>query len=243
MFTSQNTFDVRFDWGLNGVLNVANHGHVAVIVDVLSFSTCVEIACSRGAFILPFQYKDSRAGGSAKNKQAVLAGNRGSGNLSLSPESLLKIEPGTRLVLPSPNGSTISLACTAPVILAGCLRNAGAVAKYAAAAGNPVSVIAAAEQWPDGAVRFAFEDRIGAGAIIHGLPGSRSPEALAAESAYLAAEINLCALLAACASGRELIERGYAEDVKLAADLNVSRCVPLLTAETFINIAIEKSAS
>jgi 2-phosphosulfolactate phosphatase len=44
---------------------------------------------------------------------------------SLSPVSLLEIPPGTRLVLPSPNGSAVaaSVAATGSVVLAGCLRN------------------------------------------------------------------------------------------------------------------------
>lgn len=254
MFTSQSAFDVRFDWGLNGVLDVANRGRVAVIVDVLSFSTCVEIACARGARVLPYLFKDGTALEFARAKGALIASKRGASGPSLSPASLLDIARGTNLVLPSPNGSTLALSCTAPVVLAGCLRNASAVAAQTNLIGGPVTVIAAAERWPepcgrrkpgtlavdssadrgDGSSRFAYEDLIGAGAILHGLTGAKSPEARAAEAAFLAARDDLPSLLAGCASGRELIERGFAGDVELAASLDVSRCVPRLVDGAFV---------
>ena len=69
----------------------------------------------------------------ARDIGAVLAGNRGSHEgPTLSPASLLDIEPDTRLVLPSPNGSSIAFAAInggVPVV-AGCLRNATAVSRY-----------------------------------------------------------------------------------------------------------------
>ena len=80
----------------------------------------------------------------------------------------------------------------------------------------------------------SFEDLIGAGAIINYLDGKCSPEARAARSAFLAAEENLENLLLQCGSGKELVERGYEEDVLLAAKLNVSTCVPILRNGAYI---------
>lgn len=234
MFAAQQGFDVRVDWGMPGLRNVAALCPAVVLVDVLSFSTCVDIACARGAQVLPYPHKDESARAFADQQRALLAGPRSHGGLSLSPGSLQAVTPGTRLVLPSPNGSTLARACHAPVVVAGCLRNAGAVAgSVMRSSSGPVAVIAAGEQWPDGSLRVALEDLIGAGAIVHALPGSKSPEALAAEAVFLAARDHLHDKLTACASGRELIERGHAEDVRLASQLNASSCVPRLVDGAF----------
>ena len=69
---------------------------------------------------------------------------------------------------------------------------------------------------------------VGAGAIVRYLEGTRSPEAQAAVAAFEQAQHELPRLLQACGSGRELIARGSARDVELAAQLDVSACAPLL---------------
>jgi 2-phosphosulfolactate phosphatase len=146
---------------------------------------------------------------------------------------MLQVEPGLRLVLPSPNGSTLSLAAAPAPVLAGCLRNARAVAEVARRFGSRIAVIPAGERWrADGSLRPSYEDWLGAGAIINYLPGTQSPEAHSALAAFsLEGEIGKS--LAECASGKELIERGFAEDVRLAAQLNVSEGVPVLVDAAF----------
>ena len=110
----------------------------------------------------------------------VLAARRGAVSptvpYSLSPPSFANAPPGVRVVVPSPNGATISVEAAAlgSMVIAGCLRNAAAVARAARAFGRRVSVIAAGERWPNGALRPAFEDLVGAGAILTGLARSRS---------------------------------------------------------------------
>lgn len=227
-FTRQSDFEVRFEWGLEGIQQLANTSTVAIVVDVLSFSSCVEIACSRGAVVLPYRFKDASAETFAKGNNARLASNRQGPGWSLSPQSLLSIEAGTRLVLPSPNGSTLSLACTAPVVLAGCLRNAKAVAAFAATQTGPITVIAAGERWNNGNLRPAIEDLLGAGAIIQQLNQSKSPEAQMTEAAFSWSQSNLLEILQTCVSGIELISKGFPADVELAAQLDSSGCVPRL---------------
>lgn len=216
------------EWGLAGLQACLARSEAVIVVDVLSFCTSVDIAVTRGSAILPFPWRDERAASYAREQGALLAGQRDAG-YSLSPASLQALPPGRKLVLPSPNGATLSLATGATPTFAACLRNARAVARAAAAVGMPVTVIAAGEQWRGGGLRFALEDWLGAGAVIHGLSGPRSPEAAAAEAAFLHARDHLLDTLMACASGRELIERGFIEDVRLAALLDVSESVPRLS--------------
>jgi len=151
----------------------------------------------------------------------------------LSPASFSSIQAGSRIVLPSPNGATISLRAESLglTVITGCLRNAAAVARAARAFGRRVSVIAAGERWPGGTLRPAVEDLVGAGAIIAELGGSLSPEARAAAGAFRS--VDVIAQLAESASGRELVDAGFPADVELAAMLNASRTVPVLRESAF----------
>ena len=113
--------------------------------------------------------------------------------------------------------------------LAGCLRNVDAVAAAAMSYGKRIAVIPAGERWrADGSLRPAYEDWLGAGAIISQLRGRLSVEARAARAAFLDARGELDHLLSACGSAKEHSEQGLAENVVLAGALNVSDCVPLL---------------
>jgi 2-phosphosulfolactate phosphatase len=245
MYYDQQEFDIRCEWGEQGVAALAPISEVVVIVDVLSFSTCVDIAASRGARVYPYHWKDERAAAFAAEKGAQLAGSRRSlAELSLSPTSLMQLAPGAAVVLPSPNGSSLTTAAAAsqgsgaeptPLVLTGCLRNAGAVAQAALHHGGKVAVIPAGERWrQDFSLQPALEDLMGAGAIIRHLPGTRSPEAQAAVAAFEAAVHDLAALLQQCSSGKELVELGFASDVELAGQLDVSDSVPVLREGAYV---------
>jgi 2-phosphosulfolactate phosphatase len=232
---AQDGFTVRFDWGLAGARSLASSVNVLVIVDVLSFTTAVEVAVARGARVYPYRYMDGSAAAFAQRMRATLAVDRHRVSVeepySLSPASLAAIPAATSLVLPSPNGSAISALAAefGRPILAGCLRNAAAVAGAARAHGEAIGVIASGERWADGSLRPAYEDFVGAGAIMDSLPTGRwSPEARAARSAFLAARDHLTENLMDCASARELVALGYVRDVHIASQLNVSSTVPVL---------------
>ena len=170
-------FDVRCEWGLPGIAALAPTSDVVVVIDVLSFTTCVEVATANGAVVLPYRFRDATAAGFAARSNALLASSRDGSGYSLSPVSLREIPAGTRLVLPSPNGATISLAAPQARMVAGCLRNATAVAHAAERSSARIAVIPCGEKWPDGSLRPALEDLLGAGAVIAALGGSKSPEA------------------------------------------------------------------
>ena len=109
--------------------------------------------------------------------------------------------------------------------------------------GETVTVIAAGERWEgaDGTLRPAVEDLIGAGAILAAWgPGAPSPEAVAAIAAFAAVARDPRRYLDACSSGRELRELGFAEDVAIAARLDASEAVPLLTAGAFADWSVRR---
>lgn len=218
---------VRVEWGREGAALLAAECAVVIVVDVLSFSTAVDIAVGRGAAVLPLRSAERDR---PLPEDVVRASPRRGHRPSLSPASLTGLAAGTRLALPSPNGATLcaAVAASGAVLLAGCLRNASAVAAAARAVGGPVGIVPAGERWPDDTMRVAAEDAIGAGAVAATLSG-RSPEAELAVAQFAAArDRGLAAVLAATASGRELRAEGFAADVDLAAALDASTAVPRL---------------
>ncbi|MFJ9785634.1 2-phosphosulfolactate phosphatase [Amycolatopsis sp. NPDC101161] len=229
----QTGYDVRLDWGGEGVAALGRECAVLVVVDVLSFGTTTDLVVGRGGRVLPVRWRDERGVARARAAGAVVAGE---GAFTLRPSSVTEIPPGTLLALPSPNGATLcdAAAATGAHVLAGCLRNASAVAAKAHELGGPVGLIAAGERWgvdisgrgdTFGPLRPCVEDQVGAGAIAAALAGlgrSLSPEAaLAARSVDVDA-------LAACVSGRELTEAGHGGDVALASLLDVSDAAPMM---------------
>jgi 2-phosphosulfolactate phosphatase len=234
-YFDQQEYDLRFEWGISGVTALAPVSDVMIIVDVLSFSTCVDIVVGNGGFVLPYQGKGGDLADYAQSVGALYASptHRSELAYSLSPASLLSIPKGTRLVLPSLNGSVLSLATEGVPTLAGCLRNAKAVAARASQLGKRISVIAAGERWQDGLLRPALEDLLGAGAILSHLDGRRSPESEMAIAGFSHAEPYLLQALLNCGSGKELCGRGFKEDVLLASELDVSSAAPLLVGGVY----------
>ena len=122
--------EIVCEWGLQGIEAWRDAASVFVIVDVLSFSTAVNVATERGAAIIPFPYGDTAAAIAEADRQSAIVAmprSAGGGQLSLSPASLRRVEAGSRIVLPSPNGSRLSLATGGVPTISGCLRNAQAV--------------------------------------------------------------------------------------------------------------------
>ena len=143
----QSKYSIKFEWGLEGAKILAPVSDVCIVVDILSFSTCVDIAISNGAKVLPYAYKDDSAVQYAKSNDAILASpTRSRSTPSLSAASLRMLKEGEKVVLPSPNGSTISFALYDCKVLCGSLRNAKTVAQLALKLGANISVIAAGEK-------------------------------------------------------------------------------------------------
>lgn len=241
----QSGFDARFDWGTDGATELGGTSRVLIVVDLMSFSTAVDVAVARGAAAYPCQF----AAGASKALALRVGGietvaRRATSSaqpFSLSPSTMALARPGMKIIVASPNGAQVSLAAakSGATVFAGCLRNASSVAKAALEIGAPIAVIAAGERWtPTDAMRPAFEDLVSAGAILSALGViSMSPEARTALAAFREAEKDLSRALAECASGRELIDRGFEQDVIWASERDVSLAVPVMRDDAFVNLA------
>jgi 2-phosphosulfolactate phosphatase len=230
----QDGYDVRLEWGRDGVAALGAGCAVLVVIDVLVFTTSVDIVLGRGGRVLPLAWRDERAREAARAAGATLtpsglAGIEGSPEItadpaakgwSLRPSSLVALPAGEFLGISSPNGATLSAAAakTGATVFAGCLRNASAVAAAAVAAANgePIGVLPAGERWR------TSEDK-----------PLRSPEADLAATSFLAVRDRIGQVLTDSVSGRELIAAGVPEDVVLASDVDASTAVPLLRDGVF----------
>lgn len=243
---SQRAYGVRLEWGAVGGPVVAAGCDVAVVVDVLSFTTALSVAADRGTRVIPSPWQDERARELAHRHDATLAVGRAAalpGQVSLSPASVRAAGPTPRLVLPSPNGSTVSalLAGQGVTVVGASLRNRRAVARWLQRPGagrRRIAVIPAGERWPDGSLRPAIEDLWGAGAVVGALVEDGrtglSPEARAAAAAVDTVADDLGRALHGCAGGIELDALGFGDDVDVAAELDRSDAVPVLVDGAFV---------
>ena len=236
----QKGYKYRFEWWADGAEAIAEEDAAAVVIDVLSFTSAVDVAVSRGAEIIPFNSNDSGIEDLAKKLGATIALKRGHGPITLSPPSMENAQKGQKIILRSQNGAILTLVAKHryKTIIAASLRNARAVA-MALARLKPkvVCIIAGGEKWDSGATRMSLEDMLGAGAVLsHFDMAEMSPEAKAAVHVFLGVK-DFHKELSECSSGRELIAKGYADDVKYASMLNASSSVPFFLDGTYKNKA------
>lgn len=248
----------QFAWGQHGAQQAAERGDILVVVDTLRFSTATVTALHHGGLIYPCPVgTDTPALARRINGEAAIDSYKMPlpGRFSLSPLSYLEIEPGTRVVLASPNGATCcQFAPRVPHLFVGTLVNAqavaGRVAQLLAASDLGVTVLACGERWKtstvDGNIRFALEDYLGAGAILSYLSYEQSAEAQACSASFVALRDRLEALLWECESGQELRAKSRGADVRHAMQLNVYETVPVMRGErleAFMGKPQERSAS
>jgi 2-phosphosulfolactate phosphatase len=229
----QSEFNRRFEWGPTGAASI--DAGITVIVDVLRFTSAVEAAASRNALVFPYQWNDEGAQNYADSLDAQLANGPYGEGLSLSPLSLLALEPHDRVVLASPNGATCALlaARAGSTVIASCLRNANAVGRALAEYDGPITVVACGERFRDASLRPALEDLLGAGAVLSHLVGRPSNDARSAMASWRDAQHRVTETIRSCASGLELQRRGAANDVAYCSESNISDVVPVLIDSAF----------
>ncbi len=245
--------DVHVEHGLEAVRLAAERSDVIVVVDVLSFSTSLSIAIEKGAEVLALSSAQiEELGGRdvvARTFGAhVVAKHRDDrdAKFTLAPSSLTNIEPGDRLILTSLNGARMVAAAASTSVLVGSLRSAAATAAALAVLlesqpDRRITLIAATEQWTsvgrgvDGS-RIAIEDWLGAGMVAAYLADrgrTLSIEADIAANIARSSTGRLEEMLSCSVSGRELIARGFAADVSLAAELDVTSVAALRQPDGF----------
>jgi 2-phosphosulfolactate phosphatase len=250
---TQSDSDVRFEWGPSGAAHLAAGAACLVVVDVLSFTTAVAIVVGRGTTVFPYPWDDAGARDFASGHDAELAVRRREVSdthpWSLSPAVLSRAPVTPRLVLPSPNGSTIASGLGAglgsglgsgPTVVAACLRNASSVGRWLLAhgygtSGRPAVVVASGERWPDGSLRPALEDALGAGAVLGHLKAagcSLSTEAESMATLYDATG-DVGRAIRSCGSARRLTAAGYGGDVDVAAVVDCDQIVPVVKDGAF----------
>lgn len=200
----QSRYQVRFEWGTEGLARLAP-ADVVVVVDVLRFSSTVVGRVAAGETVA--------------------------------------LDEAAHAV--SVNGAVVAAHAADALILLGCVRNAGAVARAVLAhqhdrgARTSIAVIAAGKrEGRDGPVRFAVEDQLGAGAIVDALGvlgiDHTSPEAAATGEAFRGLRPALRHLLTASGSGQELIDLDRRDEVLAASVLDDLDAVPVLRDGVFV---------
>ena len=231
---TQAGYDIRFDWGAAGAADAAAHGTL-VVVDVLLFTTAVGVAVEQGTIVHPApprcRGRAARRGGRRRARGRPPRGDREPPR-SLRPRAAGgtgAFAPG----LPSPNGSAIAaVAAAAPTVVAGSLRNARALGAGSRAPGAGHGD-RRGRALAGGVVAAGLGGSARRGAVLAALGGSgQSPEAAAAATAFEATR-SVADGLRGCASGLELIEAGFGDDVEVAVEAAASEVVPVLVDGAF----------
>jgi 2-phosphosulfolactate phosphatase len=247
---TQSPYEVRFDWGIEGLRSIADGVGVIVVIDTISFTTTVELATALGLEVEPFPTLDRGAAAAyAESVGARLAGRRGDPGLSLSPTSMTAENVAAfgapRAVVISLNGSRVAAEAGrygVPVVAAN-LRNFSAVARWVLdhqrqlGQRAKVAIVASGERRADDTLRPAVEDQLAAGAVVGALAhlgiDASSPEAAVAAAGFEALRRAAGHLLTASVSARELAAVDQLEDVRIAARLDVSDVVPVMRDGVF----------
>lgn len=204
----QRRYQIRHDWGVEGLRRLAP-ADVVVVVDVLRFSTTVTDAVARGERV-PL---DAAA-------HAV----------SLNGAAVAKAAGETEAVVLL--GSLRNAAAVARTVLDIQHRRGERTSIAVIAAGELTG------REPGAALRFAVEDHLGAGAIVDALGAlgidHTSPESAAACEAFRGLRGAVRHLLTASGSGQELLDRDSRDEVLDAAAVDAASVAPVLRDGSFV---------
>ncbi|WP_127474054.1 2-phosphosulfolactate phosphatase [Microbacterium sulfonylureivorans] len=205
----QSAYQVRLEWGVDGLARLAP-SDVVVVVDVLRFSSTVTRAVERGESVA----LDASARAVSING-AVVAAHAAAG--------------GSATVL---LGSLRNAAAVARAVMAVQVERGARTSIAVIACGE----LASSEHGAP--LRFAVEDHLGAGAVVDALSDlgidHSSPDAAVAGEGFRSLRGAVRHLLTASGSGRELDARGRRDEVLAAAAVDAASVVPVLRDGTFV---------
>lgn len=201
----QSTYQVRLEWGVAGLARLAP-ADIAVVVDVLRFSTTVIEAVDRGE-----DYPlDAAAHAVSINGAPVAQAAAGTG--------VLVLLGGLR------NASAVAAAILAEQERRGARTSIAVIAAGELTGTDGPLRFAVEDQLGAGAII----DALGALGIDH-----TSPDAAVAAESYRALRRAVKHLLTASGSGRELIETGRGDAIARAAAVDAASVVPVLREGIF----------
>ena len=205
-------FDIHCCWGFKLAEDTFIQYDVCIIVDVLFFSTSIDLLLD-----------------TKENTQ----------NIPVAHHFIQPFSP-EKLSIASPVGLPLQLNLHTKTVLAGCLRNARAVAKAAMQLGNTVLVIPVGDKLSDEDFKTCSEDFIAAGAIVSYLKGDRTAESNAALDIYNSSKDDIEEMVKLSSSARHMILNGFSPEVDQACQFNRSKNVPLLEDGTLINLTAKE---
>lgn len=236
---------VHVEWFPVAARQAGRRGDILAMVDVLSLSTTLTIAAERHFTSLVYSPAEIADMGGVQAAAAGLKARPLSkrrmvppGELSLSPGSLLAADPGQRVLFTSLNGAAVVAAADGcPQIVVASLRNCDTAADVLARLladeiATRVTIVACGEHWSsvvaaESGLRPSAEDWVGAGVLAGRIADRGYRLSAEARAAAAAAEVGL---IEDCVSARELRAAGFADDVELALQLDVSKAVPVNTS-------------
>ena len=198
-------------------------GEVAVVIDVLRFTTCVAAALEAGATTLVpcatvEEARERRAPGD------LLAGERQSlpipgFDLGNSPREFTPERVQGRRILTTTTNGTLAVRAAGTGLCAA-LVNRAAVAGWLARRGEPACLVCSGNRGS-----FGADDWLAAGALVAGMREAGATleaddAARAAEAWFLGHRDILARALALCDHGRSLVQAGLEADVDLCAQLD-----------------------
>lgn len=231
-----------------------NFEHItAIVIDVLRASTCIANAIANGCDgVIPtvsveeamdisraYSRDDYLLCGERKNEK-IDGFDLGNSPLEFTEDRV----KGKKLIMTTTNGTrAIRTAKTAPSVIIGGLWNISACCELAVTLGRDILIICAGQNG-----RYAMEDAICAGGFaerLGALTNAGIEETDGCRTARLLYETvrdRLCQALSQSDHGRNLINAGFGEDVKVAARIDCVDVVPVFHEGHIVAMDISRSA-